>query len=141
MTLRATLAALAQAIADEAEANAEFRARLAAALGQDVATAPPATGPRRRAAKADPAGGGATRKGRRRAPAVLDPVDLARHGEDRLREQLQRLDLDALKDIVAGHAMDPSRKVMRWTGADRIIEHIVAMAMERAVKGEAFRSG
>ena len=142
MTLRATLVALAQAIADEAEMNPAFQARLARAFG-DAAAAPPATtSPRKRAARAEPAGDAvAARKGGRRAPAVLDPIDLARRGEAPLREQLSRLDLEALKDIVADHAMDPSRKVMRWARADRIIDHIVEMALERAVKGEAFRSG
>ena len=79
-------------------------------------------------------------KTRRRSPAKLDPILLlSESGEDDLRQQLNNLNIEELKDIVAEFAMDPSRLVMKWKTADRIINHIIETASRRLSKGDAFR--
>ena len=110
MNLRKTLSALVTVIADEAAKNESFRTDLERALG---------SGP-------DPVGGtqtvssaGKPRKGGRRTPAVLDPVELAKQGEGELRTQLTALNLEQLRDIVAQYGMDPGKLVMKWKDTQR----------------------
>jgi hypothetical protein len=130
MSIRKTLSALAQAIAAEAERNSDFRARLERALGLD----------RPSGARSASVVGSAKRKGGRRTPAVLDPVELARHGEDALRMRLAVLDLERLRDIVAQFGMDPGKLVMKWKDPKRVIDRIVEVSLARATKGDAFRT-
>lgn len=80
------------------------------------------------------------RKGGRRAPASLDPVEVVRSGEGSLRESLSPLDLSQLLDIVAEYGMDPGKLVMKWKDRDRVINRIVEASRARAKKGDAFRS-
>ncbi len=112
------LTKVVKVVSDEAERNPEFAKRLEESLNRDH-----------------------KRKRRnRRAPAVLDPVALAAEGEDGLRSQLARLNLDQLKDIVAEYGMDPKKLVMRWKRPERVINVIVESSLGRARKGDAFRS-
>jgi len=105
-------------IAAEANANPEFAAKLARVLGEE----PPA------------------RPRARRALAVLDPVAvIQRDGDGGLRQKLQGMTLDQLRDIVSEHGMDKSHLVMKWAKPERVIEHILATASARARKGDAFR--
>jgi hypothetical protein len=130
MSVRKTLSALAQAIAAEADRNPDFRARLEHVLSLS------------RPSVGRPSSGLAEskRKGGRRTPAVLDPVELARQGEDRLRARLVSLDLERLRDIVAQFGMDPGKLVMKWKDSNRVIDRIVEVSLARATKGDAFRS-
>ncbi|MEQ9357298.1 hypothetical protein [Coleofasciculus chthonoplastes] len=76
----------------------------------------------------------------RRCASVFDPVELYhQQGEKHLREQLQPLEVEQLKDMIAEHGMDASRRAMRWKKRDRLIELIVQTASCRARKGDAFR--
>lgn len=76
----------------------------------------------------------------RRRTSVFDPVELYHQkGEKHLREQLQHLEVDQLKDMIAEHGMDSSRRAMRWKKRDRLLEFIVKTASCRARKGDAFR--
>ncbi|MDE0276374.1 MAG: hypothetical protein OYH76_10795 [Defluviicoccus sp.] len=129
MSLRKTLSALAKAVADEAERNELFRARVERALVLDTTELGKGSGVSK-----------PTRKGGRRTPAVLDPVGVAREGEDVLRARLATLSLDQLLDIVAQHGMDPGKLVMKWKKPDRVIDRIVEISLSRATKGDAFRS-
>ena len=128
MTIEETLSALAKVIADEAERNEEFRRRIQEALAPKLATT------RRTAAVRKP-----VRKGGRRTPAVLDPVEVARQGEDTLRSSLATLELEQLLDIVAQYGMDPGKLVMKWKTPERVIDRIVEISLSRATKGDAFR--
>lgn len=133
MTLKRTLGALVDVILDEAARNPEFSDRIKAALG---VTKPAPTAPRASTVKQHDE----KRKGGRRASAVLDPIDLARHGEAELRNQLATLDLEKLLDVVAQYGMDPGKLVMKWKDRERVIDRIVEVAQGRATKGDAFRA-
>ena len=76
----------------------------------------------------------------RRKPAAFDPFLVYAQGEAALRVRLAELDLEALKDIVAEHGMDPGKLVLKWKTMDRVIDHIVATVQARSKKGDAFRS-
>lgn len=134
MTLKRTLIALVNVIVEEAGRNADFRDRVESALNvtkpMPKATAKATQKPAREE----------KRKGGRRAPAMLDPIDLAKHGEARLRDQLADLDLEKLLDIVAQYGMDPGKLVMKWKDRERVIDRIVEIALGRATKGDAFRA-
>lgn len=140
MTLKRTLTALVTIIVDEAGRNAEFRDRIEAALSLSK----PAPKPKpavKSAMKVSPKPDGDTkRKGGRRTPAVLDPVDLAKNGEANLRRGLSGLDLEQLLDVVAQYGMDPGKLVMKWKDRERVIDRIVELALGRATKGDAFRA-
>ena len=138
MSFRDQLAAAAKVIADEMERNKAFRQRMEEAIHLAMADASPAVKGKSQNAKL-PVEGGA-RKGGRRTPAVIDPIALAREGEDSLRRDLARLDIEQLRDVVAEHGMDPGKLVMKWKDRDRITERIVELAMARSTKGDAFRA-
>lgn len=137
MSIRKALRDLAAAVADEAAQNPQFERILGEILE-------PASSPTSR--RATPAGRATARQPKsshrrhRRAPAVLDPVALAKEGEDVLRSRLASLDLEQLRDIVAEHGMDQGRLVMKWKTATRVIEKVVEISTGRAQKGDAFRS-
>ena len=124
MKTRSALRALAGVVADEAEMNPAFDAELRQALQLDG-----------RGAKCQ----GATGR-RRRSPALLDPVRVVRAGESELRLRLGELSVEQLKDIVAEHTMDPDRLVMKWKKRERIVEQIIGMSVQRAAKGDVFRT-
>jgi hypothetical protein len=129
MTLKQRLSALVTVITDEANKNESFRLSVEHALG---ITMPPC-------ASKPQVVGTTKQKGGRRTPAVLDPVELARQGEGSLRVQLNMLNLDQLRDIVAQYGMDPGKLVMKWKDIDRVKDRIVELALARATKGDAFR--
>lgn len=136
MKLRKMLSDLARVIADETERNPEFAQKVISALGTSEipnASAPPAARPPHPANTE-------RRPKNRRAAAVLDPVEIARSGEEMLRARLRGLTVDQLKDIVAEYGMDPGKLVTKWKTADRIIDRIVEIALVRAQKGDAFRA-
>jgi hypothetical protein len=132
MSLREKLASLAIVIADEAERNSGFRRQLEAALASQQ--------PGLLAVDEDKGGADVHRKGGRRTPSVIDPLVLARQGEDILRQELSRLDIEQLKDVVAQYGMDPGKLVMKWKDAGRIIHRIVELSLARSTKGDAFRA-
>lgn len=76
----------------------------------------------------------------RRKPAPFDPFAIYEQGEAALRMRLGELDLEALKDVVAEHGMDPGKLVLKWKTKERILEHILSTVQARSKKGDAFRS-
>jgi hypothetical protein len=142
--LAGVLANLMAVVAEEAIQNAGFGARLNEALvvdrGLKKAVAPPEarTTPVARTSK------GVSTKARpkrgRRAPGPWDPYDVyAKVGEAGLKEQLSRLELEQLRDIIAEHSMNNDGLAMRWTKADRVVGRIVDRVVDRSSKGDAFR--
>ena len=134
MNLRKTLNRLMRVVIDEAERNSNFETALIEALGGEAA----------KHRLSDAAGGstdyGPAKRGKnRRAPAALDPIQVVRNGEPTLRNALEKLSLEQLRDIVAEYGMDPGRVVMKWATPDRVINRIVEMSITRAHKGSAFR--
>ena len=121
-----------ETILEEARRRPEFAERLAQALNAGDARSSSSPAPR-------PAKVPARRGRNRRAPPVLDPLQLYSHGEDRLREGLAGLSIEQLKDIVAEHGMDTRRLAMRWKRRDRLEELIVTTVRTRLTKGSAFR--
>lgn len=129
MNLKKRLSALVSAIVEETEKNELFRANVERALGINASTDVP-----------QPQAGETTRQRKgRRTPAVLDPVELARQGEDVLRDKISMLNLDQLRDIVAQYGMDPGKLVMKWKDPNRVMDRIVELALARSTKGDAFR--
>ena len=75
----------------------------------------------------------------RRAPGVLDPFEVFGRGEPTLRDALQDLSVDQLKDIVSQHAMDSSKLALKWRTPERLIGLIVTTVRSRIEKGDAFK--
>ncbi|MBY3258700.1 hypothetical protein HFO09_29775 [Rhizobium laguerreae] len=80
------------------------------------------------------------RRGNRRASSLVDPLSAIQSGEETLRAQLEPLDLEQLRDVMAEYRMDPSKLAMKWKDRERVILHIIATALERIRKGDAFRA-
>ena len=137
MNLKSRLVGIANVVAEEAAKNPEFRDRLLEAMADSAKMSRPSalTQPRTSAIQM----GVEKRRGGRRSEALIDPVDLAGHGEGSLRARLSELDLERLHDIVAQYGMDPGKLVMKWKDRERVIERIVEVSMARATKGDAFR--
>ncbi len=71
---------------------------------------------------------------------MLDPFTLYEIGERKLRKDLERLDVDSLKDIVAAYGMDRAKLAMRWKTESRLVDLIADSVKTRAHKGDVFRS-
>jgi hypothetical protein len=113
-------------IVAEAERRPDFASRIAAALAESQPAATATAHPKR--------------KGRnKRAPAILDPFDLFTKGEQSMREALQALQVDQLKDIVSQHAMDSSKLALKWRSRERLVDLIISMVRMRTEKGDAFK--
>jgi hypothetical protein len=123
-------------VIEEAERNPEFEAALNDALGASLGKQKlPKDSYEDGPAKTS----NAKRGKNRRPPAALDPIQVVREGEIALRAALESLSLDQLRDIVAEYGMDPTRLVMKWVDAPRVIDRIVELSTARARKGDAFR--
>jgi hypothetical protein len=134
MTVSSILQKLFREIVAEAEHNAAFAERIRDAFG------PVAKSSRDRPRQSGRSGGAATKRPTRRAPGPFDPFLVGRsEGVPALRSKLEALTVGQLKDIVAEHAMDPSRLALRWKVPRRLIELIVATVVARSSKGDAFR--
>ncbi len=131
MPLRKVLQDLLRVVLEEVDRNPEFGQRLEAVLKLSEAAGQPVSSSTRWEYSD-------VKRGNRRTPAVLDPIDLARQGEETLRQRLVELSLEQLKDVVADYGMDPGKLVMKWRAADRIVDRIVEVSLARARKGEAF---
>lgn len=110
--LLARLRRLIDVIADEARRNPGFAREVDEVLSESLSTiAAPAASP------APPP---------RRARGVIDPYAIYEVGwEQMLREQLGALDVEKLKDIIAEHDMDPSKRFLESTDRQRLTELIV----------------
>ena len=124
MKLKKALQGLVKAILDEAEQNPAFAQKVEAALDIDRSSIAANWKPKRSTV--------------RRTPAILDPIDTVRLGEQPLRHRLASLSVEQLKDIVADYGMDPGKLVMKWNSPQRIIDRIVEFSLSRATKGDAF---
>jgi len=133
VNLRRALSALARAIADEAERNPHFASQVEEALGNGEGRA-------HKVRSGSEPRQDAKRGAHRRAVPVLDPISLAREGEVPLRQQLGKLTLEQLLDVVAGYGMDTGKLVMKWKTPQRVVDRIVEVSLSRAQKGSAFRS-
>ncbi|MEE2031356.1 hypothetical protein [Rhodococcus chondri] len=139
-----SLVALVRVIADEAARSPRFANALVAALSipAEASTAPGgAAAPVKRSApgKPHPSGKPPVRRGKR-AAGPFDPFAVFREGgEAGLRDKLAPLDVDALKDIIAEHAMDYDRLAMRWRTPSKLRDRIVERVKALATKGDVFR--
>ena len=122
----AVIRRLFEEIIREAERHPEFGRRLADAISGLPSKPSPAVPPK-----------GARRN--RRAPGVLDPFEVFGRGEPALREALQGLRVDQLKDIVSQHGIDSSKLALKWRKPERLIELIVTTVRSRIEKGDAFK--
>ena len=57
-----------------------------------------------------------------------------------MRQQLESLDLEQLRDVVAQYGMDRARLAMKWKDKDRLVGLIADTVAARATKGDAFRT-
>ena len=78
------------------------------------------------------------KKSNRRAPAKIDPFAIYEQGENILAEELSKLSISELKDIIAANGMDPANLVMRWKKREKIEKHIIETTLRRSASGEAF---
>lgn len=124
-TLEERLRAFMEIIIQEAQANPRLAQRLEKVFGGTIGGADTTNNEPRR---------------NRRMPPLLDPFILYEQGEDRLRHDLASLELDQLKDVVAGHGMDRSRLALRWRSTDRLVDLIVDTVKSRTHKGDVFRN-
>lgn len=134
MTVSSLLEKIFREIVAEVDRNAGLAERIRDALGPAVKSSSARARPSGRS------GGAATKPRTRRAPGPFDPFLVGRsEGIAALRSKLSTLTVDQLKDIVAEHAMDPSRLALRWKVPQRLIDLIVETVVGRSSKGDAFR--
>jgi len=79
------------------------------------------------------------KRANKRNAAIFDPVELQTKGNDFLIQELNKLSIEELKDIVAEYGMDIGKLVMKWKIKDKIIKHIADISEKRNKKGDSFR--
>ena len=80
------------------------------------------------------------RAGNRRNPGPFDPFAVYAEGQEALlRQRLDGVDLEGLRDILAEHGMDNDRLAMKWKDPKRVVDRIVERVADRSAKGSAFR--
>ena len=124
-SLEDRLQAFLEVVIQEAGTNPSFRQRLQGAFEGGTASTTAQenrSGPRRRAAPR------------------LDPFAMYEQGENQLRESLSGMNIDELKDIVAGYGFDRARLALKWRRAERLVDLIVDTVKNRTHKGDAFRT-
>jgi len=77
----------------------------------------------------------------RRRPSPLDPYAVvADDGVDGLRQRLQALDIEELKDIIAEYGMNHDGRAMSWKDHRRFVNRIIEKVDFGTTQGSAFRS-
>ena len=78
---------------------------------------------------------------RRRQPSPIDPYAIAaRDGVEGLRGELQRLDIEQLKDTIAEYGMNYDGRAMGWKDHHRFVERVIEKTDFGTMQGNAFRS-
>ena len=78
---------------------------------------------------------------RRRQPSPIDPYAIAtRDGVEGLSGELQRLDIEQLKDIITEYGMNYDGRAMGWKDHHRFVERVIEKADFGTTQGNAFRS-
>lgn len=125
-------------ISDEIDKNHAFREKIESILSESHNE--PKNKPKPKPAKDKLNQTPIKKKKGRRNLAVIDPIEVCKSGEEKLRQELQNIDIEKLLDIVAQYGMDPGKLVMKWKDRERIIERIIEVSISRATKGDAFRA-
>src|ERR1051326_1599474 len=128
------LAAVFEAILDQARNDPGFAAKLESALVGET----PRTITIRKSPVADAS---SPRRSNRRAKASVDPFALLSAGEDHLRAELAKLDLEQMKDVVAEYGMDTSRLALKWKSRERLPDFIFTTVVFRNTQGDRLRGG
>ncbi len=74
----------------------------------------------------------------RRNPAKIDPFSFFEQGESILLEELAKLSIDELKDVIAANGMDTSKLAMKWKDRSRLEKHIIEATKRKSARGDAF---
>lgn len=118
--LRLILRELADLVADEAEQNPKFAAKLENFLVSSRELKP--------------------RKAKKDETPIIDPFEaFTNKGSEQFQEWLQTLSIEDLRAVVRQHRLDPSRKSDRWKNKDKLIDLITKRVADRSQQGTAFR--
>lgn len=79
-----------------------------------------------------------SKKGNRREPAKINPFILLEQGIGVLKTELEALNIEELKDVIAENGMDTAKLAMKWKDRNRLINHIIDTTQRRSSRGEAF---
>lgn len=110
---------ISNVIAEEIANNLEFAKKIQSAINNDYTVDKP-------------------KKKRKRNPPKIDPFLILEEGEQRLTEELRKLSIEELKDVIAANGMDPSKLAMKWKAQERLIDLIVESTKRKASRGDAF---
>lgn len=116
-------------IAEEITNNDEFANRLGLILEENLVKVKPS--------KLDSANS-KSQKGNRREPAKVNPFVLLEQGAEVLKAELEALNIEELKDVIAENGMDTAKLAMKWKDRNRLINHIIDTTQRRSTRGEAF---
>ena len=111
---------ISNVIAEEIENNPEFAKKIQSSINNDFTVDKP-------------------KKTRKRNPPKIDPfLILEEGGEQSLLEELRKLSIEELKDVIAANGMDSSKLAMKWKAQERLIDLILESTKRKASRGDAF---
>lgn len=120
--LTTLLADLVAVLADEADHNPAFAAR----LDQLLAELPERKSARRKAPKLQAA-----------SPLDLH-VELQARGEQEFKHWLREHPVDVLRASIRAHDLDPSRRTSKWKDPEKLADFIADTLQARLARGSAF---
>lgn len=126
MDVEKQLMVIFNVVIDEMKSNKEFKMRIEDALSNKESEIPNNIVESK-----------AKKRGRK--SAVLNPNIIALKGEIILREELDKLEVVQLKDIISQYAMDSSKLTNRWRSKEKLMNYIVEVSFNRISKGDVFR--
>lgn len=110
---------IGKVIADEMSMNPNFAKKMESAMQNDITIEK-------------------MKNRRKRNPAKIDPLIVLEEGEDRLLEELKKLSLEELKDVISDNGMDTSKLAMKWKDRERLEKLIIDSTKRKATRGDAF---
>ena len=119
MNIEKQLKQVFEVIINEVKSNEEFAKKIEIALEKEVTEIK------------------AKRRGRQ--PALINPNVIVTKGEDILKEELEKLEVAQLKDVICQYTMDPAKMTNRWKSKEKLMNYITEVTLARTKKGDAFR--
>lgn len=119
MNIEKQLKQVFEVIIKEVKTNEEFAKKIEAALEKEAVEIK------------------AKRRGRQ--PALINPNIVVERGEDILKEELEKLEVAQLKDVICQYTMDPAKLTSRWKSKEKLMNYITEVTLARNKKGDAFR--
>lgn len=75
----------------------------------------------------------------KRESAKINPLIEVEKGENDLRQKLEELNIQELKNVIYDYGLDNMKNSVRWKKKEKFVNLIIEMSKKKISKGNAFR--